>query len=152
MFRLARLSVKFVLFSVFAILGAYSASLDNSADESFVLRVGQENQDKTAETTELVANESSPLESIAKPIKWTLVVCSLPWLVIELIRYLVSRESNVVNGLTLAGLTLACTMLACLTIAFGMEGWVWLVSLVAATLVAMIYNIWIMSIAVKLES
>ena len=152
MFKLTRMLAKYILFSAFAILGAYSASLDKSADKLSVLRVSEENQTKTVETTELVADESSLFESIAKPIKWTLIICSLPWLVIGLIRHLVSRESNVVNGLTLAGLTLACTTLACFTIAIGIEGWLWLASLIAATLVAMIYNIWIMSIAVKLES
>lgn len=152
MFRLARLSVKFALFFVFVMLGAYTASQNGAANCLSTQEVVSKTHNESAVTTELVTDQASLLETIANPVKCTLVICSLPWFVIGLIRYLVRRESNVVNGLTLAGLTLACTMLACFTSAIGMEGWLWLASLIAATLVAMIYNIWIMSIAVKLES
>lgn len=152
MFKLVRLSVKSALFFVSVMLGAYSASQNGTANHVSTQQVVSKTQNESISTTELAADPPNSQETIANPVKWVFVICCLPWFVIGLIRYLVRQESNVVNGLTLASLTLACASLACFTIAIGMEGWLWLVSLIAATLVAMIYNIWIMSIAVKLES
>ncbi len=82
---------------------------------------------------------------------WSIVICSLPVFTILFIRRLIKLNSNQVNGLTLAGYTVAGTLLACFTISSGLEGWLWLASLVTATLIAVLYNIWIMSVAVRLE-
>lgn len=82
---------------------------------------------------------------------WACVISFLPLSTIALIRNLTQRESNQVNAITLATYTILASLLACFTVSVGLDGWLWFASLLAATLIALLYNVWVMTIAIRLQ-
>ncbi len=82
---------------------------------------------------------------------WLLAVLLLPVFTISFIRKMVARSSNQVNAMVLAIYTLACAMLAWILLGAALTSWLPVLIFITAVGLALLYNIWIMTFAQRLE-
>lgn len=104
---------------------------------------------------ETVAEQSALLTRtvpwLQRGLGWIVVVLLLPVFTISFIRTMVARRSNGINAFVLSIYTLAGAILAYLLLGAALPA-LWAAAVVvAATLIALTYNVRIMSLAVRLE-
>jgi len=101
---------------------------------------------------------SARVEEVARRIPWfrrllgwVLLVLLLPVFTIAFIRAMVRKNSNATNGFVLGIYTLADAILAFLLVGAALTSWFPVLVFIAAVAVAFLYNIRIMTFALKLE-
>ena len=83
---------------------------------------------------------------------WSLIVLLLPVFTIGFIRGMVRRESNAANAVTLAIYTGVDAILAYLLLVRGLSAWGPVLAWLGAVGAASLYNLYVMSFAVRLEA
>ncbi|HUW35573.1 MAG TPA: hypothetical protein VM223_28515 [Planctomycetota bacterium] len=88
---------------------------------------------------------------VTRGLAWLVVVMLLPVFTIGFIRTMVRKESNRVNGFTLAIYTIADAILAFLLVGAALTWWLPVVVFAAAVAAALAYNVKVMGWAVRME-
>jgi hypothetical protein len=87
----------------------------------------------------------------SRTLAWLAAGALLPWAAFALIRAVVRKESNPANAVALIALTLADLILAVVLLGPALAGWPLTIVLAAVILVALVYNMQIMTLAVRME-
>ena len=96
--------------------------------------------------------EAGKMPRFQRFLAWAVIVLLLPVFSIQFIRAMVKKESNRVNTVVLSIYTVVDAILAWLMIGASFSGWLPTLVFLAAIGVALLYNLYIMTFAVKLET
>ena len=122
-----------------------------SGKEIFKDRVAKDTAAVVAGAKGLTGNTAAGVAWWKRVIGWAIVVLLLPVFTIGGIRTMVRRKSNRANAGVLAIYTLVDAGLAYLMVGIPLAGWVPMLAFLVAVLLALVYNIYITSLAVRLE-
>ncbi len=122
-----------------------------SGKEIFKDRVAKDTASVVSGAKEMVDSTTVGMAWWKRVIGWAIVVALLPVFTMGGIRTMVRKKSNHANAGVLAIYTLVDAGLAYLMVGIPFAGWVPMLVFLVAVLLALVYNIYIMSFAVRLE-
>jgi hypothetical protein len=122
-----------------------------SGKEVFKDRVAEDTAAVVSGAREMMGNSSAGLAWWKRLLSWAVVVLLLPVFTIGFIRTMVNRKSNRANAGILVIYTLVDAVLAYLMVGIPLAGWVPMLVFLVAVALALVYNIYIMSFAARLE-
>lgn len=124
----------------------------SSGQDVFKDRVIKETAPMGSGAKELMHSNTGGLMLWKRLLAWSVVVLLLPVFTIGFIRTMVRKESNAANASILMIYTLVDAALAFLMVGVSLAGWVPLFVFMIAVALALAYNVYIMSFAVRLEA